>query len=316
VNKNKLLYLMLLSSLSLNIKAMETNLEEIKNKALNYSNGCLFFNATEKDPEILILDTDINTYKKLKIGYNDPISGKNAHIKNPIQLENMTVINETINKYASNLRIQKKYMGDRDTVVGKALQTIFLPETYYQGKIIVDEYKTQMPMFWVLKNEDQLNAIKNYLLKNLNITEETEKTLLLIKILSTKDITKLNAENLEFLNKYFYVYSVEDINVKKFFDKAKSEIADRGFDMSDAKIIGDTVRENIFGAVEKEFKDYKVENWTKEFGRIMAVAITMEIISPIFKNAKERVKNYVLDHTGLRTAAEKVKGEEKKEEQK
>ncbi len=308
MNKNKLLYLMLLSTLSLNISATETNIEEIKNKALNYSNGCLFLNATEKDPEILILDMDINTYRKLKLGYNDPVSGKNAHIKNPVQLENITVINESINKYASNLRIQKKYVGDRDTVLGKALETVFLPETYYQGKAIIDEYKAQTPMFWVLKDEAQLDAIKNYMINNIG-EEIQEKTLLLIKVLNTRELANLSADNLDFLNKYFYMFPVTDTDVKKFFDKAKSEIADRGFDMSDAKIVGDTIRENVFGAVEKEFKDYKVENWAKYLGSAIATAVTMEIISPVFKCAKERGKKVLSKYTGLTFVYDKIKGE-------
>ncbi|MBU4269932.1 hypothetical protein KJ644_01075 [Candidatus Dependentiae bacterium] len=309
MNKNKLLYLMLLSAISLNVSATETNLEEIKNKALNYSNGCLFFNATEKDPEILILDMDINTYRKLKLGYNDPITNKNAHIKAAEQLEFMTVINESINKYASNLRIQKKYVGDRDTVLGKALETVFLPETYYQGKVIIDECKAQTPMFWVLKDEAQLDAIKNYMINNIG-EEIQEKTLLLIKVLNTRELANLSADNLDFLNKYFYLFPVTDTDVKKFFDKAKSEIADRGFDMSDAKIVGDTIRENVFGAVEKEFKDYKVENWAKYLGSAVATAVTMEIISPIFKTAKERCKKDLSNFMGLTAANDKIKGED------
>ncbi len=274
-----------------------TNAQRGIGKYLNTSYGCLVFNASDKDPMISIFNPDQDQIKLLKLGYVNE-NNKNAHVKSEDQFENISVLEETITIYSANIRIKNKFQGARESVIARTFEKIFLPEETYPGKILIDEYNATMPMFWVLKNEAQLSAIKSYFINN--ATPTAMKPILLIKVLDTKDLTALTQENQVFLSRYFNVFSIDNKYVKEFFDKSKERMQDLGFNVTSPNYKGETVTKAIFRDGEKKFNDGKIKDIAIVIGGILFIQktsgfINKELLNPLlsFFSAKSGIDDIV-----------------------
>lgn len=270
-------------------------LEEYQDISLNLSNGCLILNASDKDPMVTIFRPDLDTFKLIKLGVEK--NGKNLHIARGETFENIVILSEAINIYSANIRIQNKYRGDRETVLGKTFEKV-LPKKNYKGQILIDEYKSEMPMFWILNNEAQLTGIKNYFLSNFGELKNQMKPLLLIKILDTNNLNNLSEDNKLFLDQFFVTFSTANKEIRDFFDKTKNRIYKYGSKMSSPRYKGESNSEAIFRLTEKQFKEWK----TQEF--LIAGGVLI-LGSNIYNGLKPEVNaagRYVRKITGIDNA--------------
>lgn len=233
-------------------------LEEYKDISLNLSNGCLFLNASDKDPMITIFQPDLDLFKLIKLGTEK--NGKKLHIARGEVFETIKILSESINIYSANIKIQNKYRGDRETVLGKFFEKV-LPKKNHKGQILIDEYKSEMPMFWILNNEAQLTGLKNYFLKNIGKLNNQMKPLLLLKILDTDNLNNLSEDNQSFLDQFFVTFSTANKEIRDFFDKTKNRIYKYASKMSSPRYKGETTSESIFRLTEKQFKEWKAQEF-------------------------------------------------------
>ncbi|MBD3273375.1 hypothetical protein GF385_03450 [Candidatus Dependentiae bacterium] len=246
---------------------LEKEINEYKNEILTLGQNSLFLIAPGKDPYVNIYQPDVDTYKVIKIGYKDKKTNKNYHIKKPEQFENIVVLSEMTNIFSANIRMQKKYSGDRESKLGEGLANVFFSKDTYEGKILIDEYNKNMPMFWVLNNVEELRAIKKYLNKNVSLENKDlsflskEKPLLVLKVLNDPKLEKLTENDTNFLNSYFNLFSLQDSEIKSFFEKAKEAMINRGFDMAHPRYKGESILESVFRQTEKQFKEFKAKDW-------------------------------------------------------
>ena len=236
-------------------------IQKHKKELLTLGQNCLFLLTQGKDAFINVYQPDINSYKVIKLGYYNEEINSNNHLTEAEQFENMIVLSEMTNVYSANIRVQKKYPGDRESVLGEKLANIFFSENEYKGKILIDEYKSNIPMFWVLNNVEELRSIAKYITKNIENATNKEKPLLVIKILNDPKLETLIQKDIEFLNSYFNICSIQDPEVKEFFENAKENMFDRGSNMSSPRYKGETVLESVFRQTEKQFKEFKTKDW-------------------------------------------------------
>lgn len=253
--------------------AFVKNLQDKKKEVLTLGQNCLFLLTPGKDPYINIYQPDLDSYKVIKLGFHDEETNKNDHITSAKQFENIIVLSEMTNIFSANIRMQKKYPGDRESKLGEALSNIFFSKDKYKGKIFIDEYKKNIPMFWVLNNVEELRSIAKYITKNLIDIETQDNPLLVIKILNDPKFETLLQEDVEFLNSYFNICSTQDPEIKEFFEKAKKSMLDRGFDMSSPRHKGESILESVFRQTEKQFKEWKSKDWAIFGGVLLATKI-------------------------------------------
>lgn len=237
------------------------NIQDHKKELLTLGQNCLFLLTPGKDAFVSIYQPDVDSYKLIKLGYYNEKTNSNNHLTKPEQFENMIVLSEMTNIYSANIRVQKKYPGDRESVLGEKLANIFFSENEYKGKILIDEYNKNIPMFWVLNNAEELKSIAKYIIKNIVDTTNENKPLLVIKILDDPKLKTLIQEDIEFLNFYFNICSLQDPEIKEFFETAKENMLDRGSNMSSPRYKGETVLESVFRQTEKQFKEFKTKDW-------------------------------------------------------
>ncbi len=237
------------------------NIQDHKKEILTLGQNCLFLLTPGKDAFVSIYQPDVDSYKLIKLGYYNEETNNNNHLTKSEQFENMVVLSEMTNIYSANIRVQKKYPGDRESVLGEKLANIFFSENEYKGKILIDEYKSNIPMFWVLNNVEELRSIAKYITKNIANTTNEEKPLLVIKILNDPKLETLIQKDIEFLNSYFDICSIQDPEIKEFFENAKESMLDRGSNMSSPRYKGETVLESVFRQTEKQFKEFKTKDW-------------------------------------------------------
>ena len=155
--------------------------EEVKESALELGQPACFFNTNGEDPFLTILDPSTRETKIVKCGYQDPETGKQSQIKKAEDLENLAALRLTVNGFGGNYKYDVQYRGARKSMVAETLAKVILPNKTYPGTVLVDEYKKNIPMFWVLKNVEELRAISVFMIKNLNesiiaeVTEENEE---------------------------------------------------------------------------------------------------------------------------------------------
>lgn len=269
LNIKKLSILMLMSMLALTSYAADTNqstkeltrdalVETFKKEAFK---PVCFFITVGKDPYLKVLKPDITEIKTIKCGCtkeNCPTA-----ITSASDLENLIPLRLTILNFGANTKLDVRYRGDREAVAGKILERIFLPAETYKGKILLDEYKENIPMFLILKTTAELQAIRNYFIKNLGAEfVPTQKTPLVLKINDDANLEKLEPADNEFIEKYFERFMPTDPEVKAFFENSMATITDNCFDMnsSDPLHVGESAIQSIFRQVEKLYKKFDAKD--------------------------------------------------------
>jgi hypothetical protein len=283
--------------------------EKYKKEVLTLGQNAAFLLTPGKDPYFNLYQPDLDTFKVIKLGYFD---GKNHSVTKPEHLKKLTVLNEMINTYSANIRITKKYEGSRESFVSENLANAVLGKKFYKGQIIIDEYNKNIPMFWVLNNVEELRALANYIVNNVSFENKNtdlfslEKPMLVIKILEDPKFETLTDNDLYFLNTYFNIFSLNDKDVKEFFDNAKNKMLDRGTGMANPRIKGETALENIFRQTEKQYGEWKAKDWAITTGVLIAGTSTYSF----FKNEINAAGKEIKRLTGLNTLNKKLKGSE------
>ncbi|MFH1461847.1 MAG: hypothetical protein ABIF12_02795 [bacterium] len=285
--------------------------EKYKTEVLTLGQNSLFLLTPGKDPYVSIYKPDINQIAITQLGYND--GKKNAPISNKAErLENIVVLSEMTNDFSANIRVQKKYSGARESFIGENLANILFSGDIYKGKIIIDEYNKNIPMFWVLNNAEELRGLTKYIMNNISLeTKNTdlfslEKPLLVVKILNDPKFETLTQDDLNFLNTYFNIFSLNDIEVKTFFESAKETIISRGFDMANPRIKGESILESIFRQTEKQFGEWKTKDWAITAGAAIIATNTYNFLKPEVKAAG----NYFKKTIGIDYIVKTFKGTE------
>ncbi len=292
--------------------------EEVKQNALELGQPACFFNTNGEDPFLTILDPSTRETKIIKCGYQDPETEKQSQIKKAEDLENLAALRLTVNGFGGNYKYDVQYRGARKSVVAETLAKVILPNKTYPGTPLVDEYKKNIPMFWVLKNVEELRAISVYMIKNLdeklpapeeeNIYKEEnlssdneifvpkEKTLLILKILNDKNLETLTDVDKEFLNTYFEVFPLTDSELKEFFQDKNQMLIDTGFNIggSSPKRVGETISQGIFRDTEKFFKDFEGKKLAMYLGGVIVLGAVYDFFKDeISAFRKNTIKRYL-----------------------
>lgn len=266
--------------------AFVKDIQDHKKEILSLGQNCLILITPGKDAWVKVYQPDIDAYKAIKLGYHDEKTNKNDHITNSKQFENIVVLSQMTNTVSANIRVQKKYPGDRESKVGEALSNVFFSKDAYNGKILIDEYNQNIPMFWVLNNVEELRSIAKYITKNLPDVTNQANPLLVIKILNDPKFETLTQEDVVFLNSYFNICSIQDPEIKKFFETANKSMIDRGYDMSSPRYKGESVLESVFRQTEKQFNEFKYKDW--------AMITGVFIFSTFLYNEVKDTRDYLL----------------------
>ena len=281
--------LMLCSVLTLNISAKEEEIkpvelvvsvlvkpkvdhkQEFKQKTLFVNQSALFFTTLGKDPWIKINKENRDEIHSLQLSKD---------------LENPTVLRKMVNGIGGNYKEDRKYFGQRTNIIGKGIEYLLFQNSQYEGTILVDEYKEQIPMVWNLKNAQELEAVCNYLAKHFeekNI-KTTEKTLLILQLENDKNLKTVNAETSAFLNKYFEIFSATDEDLMKFFKKSKELIIDSPGKLKDPDK-NETILEGIVREVEKANNKFKAKDVAIAIGAVIAAKLSFDFAGKVSQEA-------------------------------
>lgn len=307
----KNIFALCMSLLISNVNAdnFDIQAEKYKKEVLTLGQNIGFLIVPGKDPYFNLYQPDLDTFKVIKLGYFD---GKNHCIKEPAHLEKLTVLNEMINIYSANIRITNKYEGSRESFLSQNIANAVLGKKFYKGQIIIDEYNKNIPMFWVLNNVEELHSLANYIINNISLENKNtdlfslEKPMLVIKILEDPKFETLTDDDLYFLNTYFNIFSLNDKDIKEFFENAKNKMLDRGASMANPRIKGETVLESIFRQTEKKYGEWKARDWAIATGVLIAGTNTYSF----FKNEINAAGTEIKRLTGLNILNNKLKGSE------
>ena len=278
-NVSNIVKIILISGI-LNLNLMATPQEELKKETLILGQAAFFLNTNGPDPFINVLKPDIDEVSIIKCGCKDPETETTRHIKNTDDLQNICVLDETVNGFGGNYKSKKKYAGERKSIIGKALDII---SDEYPGTILIDEYKKNIPMFWVLKNVDELRAIFTYMAKKFEEEKfsPTKKNLLVLKIQNDPTLETLSKDEKTFLDAYFEVFPLTDKDVKEFFEQNKRLMLDMNNNIgrSNPKYIGETAIQSITRQTEKFYKDFEAKHIIILIGVFVTTKIILDFIS-------------------------------------
>ncbi|MFC1894727.1 hypothetical protein ACFLYH_02140, partial [Candidatus Dependentiae bacterium] len=285
---------------------IEDTKENFKQETLVLGQAACFLKTHGNDPFFNIIRPDIDEIKIIKCGCVDEESGKPRHIKNTCDLANLCPIEQILNGFGGNYRYKMKYQGERTSNIGKLIDNYVSPKIY-PGKIIVDEYKQNLPMFWILRNVDELRNILIYFTSELEKEEFTpsNKTLLVLKLDNDKKLSSLNERDKEILDTYFKLFPLTDPDIKKFFETAKSTLlAGNDYMSKNPKYVGETASESILRQTEKYYKDFK----SKDYAIMCGCFITFLIIQDLLKDEIETVKTTIQAGFKSRTGSKTIIG--------
>lgn len=270
-------------------EANNKNLTTFKEKALRLGQPCCFFSSyaeepfAEKEPYFNILRRDAEQFQVIKCGFLNPKTNKNEYIKSPEDFENITPLKTTTAYFGINFQHEIKYEGERQTLVSKALEKLFLTEEKSSYKILVNECKKNYPIYLHLKDIKEFRAISAYLLKN--FLEENfapkEKTLLVLKIENDPDLETLDETDKEFLQKYFELFPLTDPDVKEFFEKNKEFLSKMRFDMikSNPVFINESGLQGMLRQADNYYKEFRPTQILVVIGAFIAIDILANEIS-------------------------------------
>ena len=274
----------------LKINVEKNELKKIKKDALRLGQAACFFTTHGKDPYFKVIYTDVDESKVIKCGYFDEESGQNKYIEKPKDLENIIPLRYLLNGFGGNYKIDTKYPGERKTLLGKTIETLLLPNCKYEGTIFIDEYKKNIPMFWILNNVEELRALSTYFLKK--FTEDgfvsEKKTLLVLKIKNDPELETLDETDKEFLKTYFDIFPLTDKDVKKFFRDCREDMLDYS-NLTNPKYIDETAIQGTFRNIEKFYNDFEFKNLVILVDTFVATKIIYDTISNEINNGRKKV---------------------------
>jgi hypothetical protein len=236
-------------------------------KAENPKVPFCFFKAPEtKDPYVLKYHPGSNYLQSITCGYWDSEKETFLHTEKMENLENLAVIRATTYLCDIIKKIDHKYDGYREYVIGEFIEEVLkavkvLQDKSYGGTVLIDEYLQSLPTKFVIKNLTGLKSLQKYYEKQFElkkIAPSANKPVLAIELIDTSQ--KLECEDLVFWNKYFDVADSSDASVGLMFDSFQ-KIVDEAYDHAkDAAPICETYGETGMRLAEKYCLDFKVQN--------------------------------------------------------
>ncbi len=212
-----------------------------------------------KYPFTVKVDPRDNTMTILLFGTFDTDEEVVKPVKNAKGLENLKPL-RLEKKYADlNRQVVRSYQGYRETYATTFLEWIFketglLVDYTYEGTPLIDEYRSNMPMKFVLANAAEFTALKTYLQTNMQTAGiaagALPKPVLLLEFMDSQ--AQLGQDDVDFINTYFTPVNRQDAVVKKFFDKAQKRIDDLVAQTARAKVMLEkTMTETLFREFEE-----------------------------------------------------------------
>jgi hypothetical protein len=216
-----------------------------------------------KYPYLSIVDEATYTVKTLLCGTrsDDEVS----LVKNADQLRNLAVVRSTVYSPDANVKFDKIYKGYRETLLGQAVEltldmTSILPEKEYPGRALVDEYKSCMPMKWVLGDIKAFRAVRDYMLKEfekIDLAPPVQKPLLLLEF--EKKAQLFDEVDGAFLATYFELADPLDEDVRIFYKNCQKTLTRATVNIGSARPVGQTFGEMFMSTLEKPSDGFKPE---------------------------------------------------------
>ena len=222
--------------------ATTISIDQFKKSYFTFGRGASFLDMTGKNKKITTLYPAQSILINQKFGTKTD-NNRNKKITNNKDIETLSIIEETTYQYNSGVKIQKKYQGARDSIIGEGLSNAILSSPMSKKMPLLDEYKKQTAMFWILDSVDQLRALQSYLEKNLDGDDKTmsmriDKPVLMIKILNDPFFETLTYSDIEFLYRYFNILNEDDTYINQFFNYMHDQITTISKNIGNAKVVG------------------------------------------------------------------------------
>ena len=262
-----------------------------------------FFKTGGKDPYVIKYNPATNQLSSIVCGYYDKNKDYLFHIKKPQDMENLVVLRSISFMADISKKVDQKYRGYRETVVGVYLEELLktiriLPEREYNGTILIDEYVEGIPLKLVLKNKQDLQSITAYYKKHFKekkISPLSKKPLLVIEFI--KHDEKINPEDLEFFDKHFEISDTSDETVANLFERFQSSFF-RVLDATKgAQNAAETFGEMAMRLIEKYCHDFKVKDLMALATLTFSAVLTWNILYDCFiKTIKEKAEEAIKKH--------------------
>ena len=250
-----------------------------KNYAFMLGQNVSEFTTLGKYPTLTTYKPAYNECYITLLGFKDENSQQGRVIKNVLELKNLIALRQIGLYPAINKKMDKKFKGYREKVIGKTLEKLLLPTNVYKGTPLVDEYKEKTAFWWTLKDINELKAIAIYMLKNLDDApvNPDSRPYLVLTIKEDPTLSNLDETIIQFLNEYFQLLDPKDPNVVDFYMQSKKYIFEIMTNMgqSNPDYLNETTIEAIFRNVEKYYKEFDSQ-------KIITAIITTMLILPIF----------------------------------
>ncbi len=274
---------------------ISTNLCALKSKALGVLVGAGMMvgvvNAADNAgtrPEFLTYDQPIVVFKSIDGGkypfmmkFNPATSdiqtvlfgayknGSVQLIKKGEELATMIPVRSITQNIDSNIKLDKKFKGYRETVIGVGLESTLqilglMSAAGYKGIPLVDEYVAGCPMKIVLSSQAHLDALVQYLSRCFaakGIEPRDSKPLLLLNVLNQPT----SNDSMAFLEEYFEILDSSDSAVKLFFEGAQKAIYGAMIKTKDARLVGESVGEVLMNTWEEGVSKIAKDFDTKKF---------------------------------------------------
>lgn len=212
------------------------------------------------------------TVKTVMCGTRSATTGNVMLVTSSKQLALVTPVRMFIHDVGPNMKVDEKYLGLRETLLGKAVDRIayltILNKKEYKGQILISEYNAEnvMPMYIKLGDLEDFRALRSYL--ESGIKSRADKPLLLLKIVKQGN-DSLTQGDKDFLMKNFTLLDENDCLVREFFEKSMNQLKDAQNKFGDARPVGEKFGDLVMGGIEKECGEFKKEKLALIVGKML-----------------------------------------------
>jgi len=233
---------------------------------LRYPQSCCILNTCGKYPSIKYVDPRNEECRIYLCGTRFPKETK-AHLKKSVtDLEYLAVLREMNFLHGIAKRQDIKYLGWRETFVGKLIDKT-IPQRVYTKSILFEMYKKECPQLWLVQNNSELKALAINLINAIEINgySSTKKPILFLSINNDPMLKTLDQTDKEFISKYFTQVEPSNEKVKDFFEKSRNAIYEICRDCGGCKkFLGESFSEAFLRELEDHYDEFKVkENLVK-----------------------------------------------------
>lgn len=315
VKKISLAGMLVLSMLFTGTVASYLNAAEYEVGALKrHDQPFCFFKTTGKDPYLMKFYPASAQMMYITCG-TITAKGMPAHISNTNDLASLTPLRLVSLSMDTSAKVDEKYPGYRETIVGKLLETVLkkiriLEDDRYKGTLLLDEYLAGMPLKMVFNTVEEFKAVRAYLeplLVNAHALAPVQ-TKPLLYVTFEKPAQSLDAADQAFIDTYFTACNPADDHVSTFFKQAHDAIADALGALKDAKFVKESLAKTLFRHAESATKEFKGKDLVIVTTLFIASMLTYDLLKEIaketiYKPVAEKVKNIVKKSSAAPAAA-------------